>query len=224
MRRVQRVNEMIIRSDNKNGRIGIRGSAITPLLVVLGIVVVLGTVAFFLFVNRQQASELEQLRALQSGLNQTKRQQLEELQGLRAEVGKLAELDETKAALRSAEKSLAAAEKQNAELLVQIKALRLLHEQNLLAGSSPESATAPPPPKRKLTSAAACIENLRAIDRAKKYWAMQHNKGPDDTPRDVDLFGAVKYIGKEPVCPEGGDYSFGKVSEKCRCSIAGHSY
>ena len=70
----------------------------------------------------------------------------------------------------------------------------------------------------------ACIINLRLIDAAKQEWALENHKQNSDTPTEQDLlpyFGPGP-AGKFPVCPAGGKYIIGAISEKPRCSIPGH--
>jgi uncharacterized phage infection (PIP) family protein YhgE len=73
-------------------------------------------------------------------------------------------------------------------------------------------------------SANACFNNLRLLDAAKQQWALQNKKQPTDTPTMEDL---RPYFGQGPnavlpVCPDGGVYTLGPVSDKPTCSIPGH--
>ena len=72
--------------------------------------------------------------------------------------------------------------------------------------------------------ASACVMHLRTIDGAKATWALENKKLPTDTPTDADLFGPTNYIREKPACPRFGKYTLGKVGEKARCSVAGHTY
>lgn len=68
----------------------------------------------------------------------------------------------------------------------------------------------------------ACINNLRAIDEGKKQWALaQKNLQPaaEITTNAVDPF----VPGGFPNCPAGGVYAIGRIAEKPRCSVPGHS-
>jgi len=69
----------------------------------------------------------------------------------------------------------------------------------------------------------ACQANLQAITQAKAAWAKAENKRADDTPGADDLFGAGKSIPTKPTCQWKGNYSFGAIAEKPRCSIPGHT-
>jgi len=44
----------------------------------------------------------------------------------------------------------------------------------------------------------------------------------NEIPRDADLFGPQAYIRAKPQCPEGGEYTIGKVGEHPRCSNPWH--
>lgn len=67
----------------------------------------------------------------------------------------------------------------------------------------------------------ACINNLRQIDAAKQQWALENNKKAGDVPTDADL---APYLGdgKFPICPSGGTYTIGAVSNAPTCSIPSH--
>ena len=67
----------------------------------------------------------------------------------------------------------------------------------------------------------ACINNLRQIQAAKEEWALEKNKSQGDVPTENDL---TPYLaGKFPVCPAGGTYTIGAVSNAPTCSIPGHA-
>jgi Domain of unknown function (DUF4190) len=67
----------------------------------------------------------------------------------------------------------------------------------------------------------ACINNLRQIEAAKTEWASEKNKTGGDVPTAGDL---TPYLinGKFPICPSGGTYIIGAVSNLPACSIPGH--
>jgi hypothetical protein len=65
----------------------------------------------------------------------------------------------------------------------------------------------------------ACINNLRQLDAAKNQWALEKHKQLTDVPTQEDL---LPYLAKWPVCPAGGSYVIGAVSELPTCSVAGH--
>lgn len=67
----------------------------------------------------------------------------------------------------------------------------------------------------------ACINNLRMIDAAKNEWALENNKKADDTPTRAEVAHYLKN-GQFPVCPAGGIYTIGAVSNAPTCSIPGH--
>jgi hypothetical protein len=68
----------------------------------------------------------------------------------------------------------------------------------------------------------ACLNNLRQIDGAIQQWALENKKTATDTPTREDL---KPYLPKKqfPVCPAGGTYTIGHVSDRPECSHAGHS-
>jgi hypothetical protein len=61
------------------------------------------------------------------------------------------------------------------------------------------------------------------IDGAKATWAMEKQKSNTDTPNATDLYGTNAYLRDKPTCPRGGKYVIGKVEQKPRCSIPGHT-
>lgn len=70
----------------------------------------------------------------------------------------------------------------------------------------------------------ACINNLRMIDGAKNQWALENNKTANDTPTWTDI---LPYMGghatnKIPECPDGGQYTIGRIGENPKCSIGGN--
>jgi hypothetical protein len=66
----------------------------------------------------------------------------------------------------------------------------------------------------------ACINNLRQIDGAKEQWSLEnHLEGSaESVVSEVDTY--IK--GGHPKCPDGGTYTYGKVSEPPRCSVKDH--
>lgn len=96
-------------------------------------------------------------------------------------------------------------------------------------------ALAIPPYIREHTvlSAAPCVNRLIQIESAKEQWALERNKSTNDTPKWDDLYPYLAnsftnhyWTNGEPVCPEGGIYSLGRVGVSPTCSIGGtrHSY
>jgi len=80
------------------------------------------------------------------------------------------------------------------------------------------------PNRGDIHSMNACINNLRLIDAAKQQWALENRKQNTDTPTMDDLRPYLGHgpNGDLPVCPDGGVYTVGTVSEKPTCSISGH--
>jgi hypothetical protein len=67
----------------------------------------------------------------------------------------------------------------------------------------------------------ACSNNLRMIDGAKQRWALENDKKAGDVPTAADLKPYFK-SGVFPVCPAGGTYTIGAVSNAPTCSVPGH--
>jgi prepilin-type N-terminal cleavage/methylation domain-containing protein len=76
---------------------------------------------------------------------------------------------------------------------------------------------------RKAAQRAACVSNLRTINGAKGYWALEMKKKDTDVPTDADLFGEDKAIQDKPECPAGGTYNIGAVSAKATCTVPEHA-
>jgi hypothetical protein len=72
-------------------------------------------------------------------------------------------------------------------------------------------------PARPYAHRAACINNLKLIEKTKAKWAEESGSNTNNIPTEVDLFGAE--LKSKPVCPSGGSYSSGTVGEKPRCSL-----
>jgi hypothetical protein len=72
---------------------------------------------------------------------------------------------------------------------------------------------------REMAQRNVCVYNLEQIDAATKSWALDKKK-PDGAP--VTLEDIRPYLKQRPVCPKGGTYTVGPVSEKPTCSIPGH--
>jgi hypothetical protein len=67
------------------------------------------------------------------------------------------------------------------------------------------------------------MNNLRSIQGSKETWMLENRKSTNDIPADSDLFGETLYIREKPACPSGGTYTIGRVQEKARCSVKGHT-
>jgi len=72
-------------------------------------------------------------------------------------------------------------------------------------------------------SSAPCVVTLMFLDGCKQEWALEHHKATNDIPTWDDLRPYLSREGtnKPPVCPEGGTYILGRVSDVVRCSIGG---
>ena len=68
-----------------------------------------------------------------------------------------------------------------------------------------------------------CQANLKQIDGAKASWAQEHHRTTNDTPAWSDLVGRDRYLISQFACSKGGIYSLGRVGERARCTVAGHT-
>ena len=109
----------------------------------------------------------------------------------------------------------------------------LLESRNLQLVETPQTgvarivrqATAHPTTAEIVQAAAkSCINNLRLIDAAKQQWALENGKPHTATPaaKDIAVF-IGRGEGMMPVCPGGGAYTIGRISEDPACSIHGHA-
>ena len=76
-----------------------------------------------------------------------------------------------------------------------------------------------------LTQKDACNSNLHRIDAAKQQWASETKQTVDASPTWQDLmpYLAAAPTGGVPVCPAGGTYTIGRMSEMPSCSAPGHT-
>jgi hypothetical protein len=79
---------------------------------------------------------------------------------------------------------------------------------------------------RSGSAVSSCTNNLRQIDAAKASWAMEHHKTTNDVPTWAEvrpyLPRCLAEAGYEkPVCPDGGTYALGSLTEYSACSIGG---
>ena len=71
-----------------------------------------------------------------------------------------------------------------------------------------------------VASAQPCVNNLRQLEGAKATWALENHR--DQDTNYVPTWQEIQpYLGRTLVCPEGGTYTIGRVSERPRCSLAG---
>lgn len=70
----------------------------------------------------------------------------------------------------------------------------------------------------------ACISNLKQIDGAKATWALENHVTNDVEVTASEIFGETNYIRDTSLCPGGGTYCLGKITEKPRCSAQGHTF
>ena len=74
-----------------------------------------------------------------------------------------------------------------------------------------------------LTYKSMCPANLKQLDGAINTWALENEKTTNDIPAFSDIIGTNKYIKVMPTCADGASYTFGRVGERPRCSIADHN-
>jgi hypothetical protein len=67
---------------------------------------------------------------------------------------------------------------------------------------------------------ASCITRLKIIEGSKATWSIEHSKNTNDVISWDDI---RPYLGKAiPVCPAGGTYTLGRLSEPPTCTIPEH--
>ena len=68
----------------------------------------------------------------------------------------------------------------------------------------------------------ACLNNLRQISAAKEMWGLENKASATDVPSDLNaLVGPTLWIKSTPVCPIGGAYKIGALSDESSCTIHG---
>ena len=71
---------------------------------------------------------------------------------------------------------------------------------------------------------APCMINLQKIEAFKRRWTTDNRRSSNDTPTWQDFeyyFELYGLTNSGPVCPKGGVYTLGRVSESPKCSIGG---
>lgn len=76
---------------------------------------------------------------------------------------------------------------------------------------------------RLAVSTSQCVKNLLLISSAKANWALELKKtnGAAVSWREVLPFVEPESKDQLQHCPDGGEYSLGKIGEQPRCSIGG---
>ena len=184
----------------------------------------------------KQAGELEEAQAQIQQMSQLRKDTvskdsensavIEKLKQEKADVeaalsASQAELTKVKAELSLLQLEKTSMETANARFQVEIAKLKLQLKTAAPAGGG---SGVQPLTRKQLTAQQLCIRNLQQIQGAKKQWAIYQKKTQEDVAPSTDLFGVVKFIKREPYCPEGGTYTIGKVSEHPTCTHAGHVY
>jgi hypothetical protein len=75
---------------------------------------------------------------------------------------------------------------------------------------------------RSISSANACINNLRQIDAAANQFALDNSKTNGEAinfPNDLTPYIKLNSAGKIPGCPQGGIYSIKRVGDAPTCSL-----
>jgi chromosome segregation ATPase len=181
---------------------------------------------------RQDNAELEQVRTeLSQTREQSKTQQDEietlrndtkELLSLRNEIGKIRDEKEklarqlqsaqsdaqrAQAAASQAQQNAVKSGQQLASLQTDVDSMRKTNEQSQAMLVQQRNV---------------CINNLRQLDAAKHQWALENGKTADAAPNPQDLAPYLK-DNVLPLCPAGGLYTLGAVSQPVTCSIPGHT-
>ena len=68
-----------------------------------------------------------------------------------------------------------------------------------------------------------CRAFRKQMGMAKAQWATEEHKTTNDTATAAALFGPTRYMREEPQCPDGGNYTLGRVGEPVRCSVRYHT-
>ena len=77
----------------------------------------------------------------------------------------------------------------------------------------------------------ACMNNLRQIEAAKDQWALEHGKTTNDIPTwddlrpyfPKDIPSSKDWRDGQPICPERGSYTIGRVGQLPKCTIRYHT-
>src|SRR5690348_10660569 len=69
---------------------------------------------------------------------------------------------------------------------------------------------------RRTSATMPCLENLRQIQLAKDHWASDHDKTEQDSPTwdDIRPYFPAYWTNGEPICPNRGRYTIGRVEDK----------
>jgi competence protein ComGC len=77
---------------------------------------------------------------------------------------------------------------------------------------------------RSVSEKTVCITNLKAMVTAKEAWGFENNKGLSDEPTYADLKPYLDKNQTESICPLGGKYTIGILSESPACEYAAQGH
>ncbi|HEY2952642.1 MAG TPA: hypothetical protein VGK40_08670 [Verrucomicrobiae bacterium] len=211
-------------------RLRCRGASVYKPLFFVSLLVFAGLVALVMAGGQKQKAEIARLQAETQELSPL-RAAKEELDRLKAESADLDRLRKDAAEvvkLRGEVASLRPLVKEQQQLKAQLEQLKGTIQQLQQAGAE---VAALKNQNQQLAGvltanaqAAACINNLKAIEGVKAQWAAQFGKPANAVPADTDLFGPGKAVVQKPACPAGGAYTLGAVQARPTCSVPGHAY
>src|SRR4051812_41879377 len=76
---------------------------------------------------------------------------------------------------------------------------------------------------RAISADSACVANLESLKSAKQNWQTAAKRRLDCRPTEEELFGPL-WTSSMPVCPGGGIYNIGSVSEDPTCTLGGPAH
>jgi hypothetical protein len=200
----------------------------------------LGALIFLYSANTRKDAELASLRAeVQNQLAQAEQARAEEAAAHKAELDRLRAENSALSRLREDVRQLRedAQQKQAAAQAVQTYAAAAQAQQS---EQNQQLLAAAQRARNEAIQRNTCINNLRAIDRAKQDWASrrfgakftglglspaqlidEHNKIADSIPAVYEI---QSYFNGSvfPTCPAGGTYTINAVKVVPACSIPGH--
>jgi len=183
---------------------------------------------------REDSRQLQEVRAELEQLKNTRaqtendelvrlRKELEDLPRLRNEIGQLRrERQQLSTQVQTAQAQAQGAPEQMQALRANPRQPTVSGQPNAALQAALAASQSQPVPLSAEAQAAACINNLRLIDRAKQQWALQHQKRAGALLTAADLLPYLK-SNAVPVCPAGGVYTLNPVGIAPICNIPGHT-